>query len=128
MADNRQGKTLKASDPTTSTPTPRSEAFFRRLCQLLRRYWLVIVAIVLLIGGAWLLYDHTKGGQAFGRSAADLLLQLAFLVLAGTVLDGLIKRINRERDNEQELRNKRMDLMRRMRDAHVRIANAQRLI
>jgi len=128
MADNWQGKTFKASDRTTWTPTLRGEAVFPRLRQLLKQYRLVIVAIVALVGAAWLLYHHTKGSGSFGRSAADILMQLAFLVLAATVLDGLIKRINRARDKEQELRNKRMDLMLRMREAHVRIANAQRLI
>ena len=131
MADNRQGKTFKASDPTTSKRAPRSKAVLRRLGQLLKRYWLAIVAIVLivlLVRGAWLLYHLSNGDRAFGRSAADGLLQVAFLVLAGTVLDWLIKRINRARDKEHEERDKRMDLMRRMREAHVRIANAQRLI
>ena len=128
MADNLQGKRAKASVSPTSAFSLLVEAVFRGLRQLLRRYWLAIVAIVLLVGAAWLLYGHTKGTEAFGRSAADFLLQLAFLVLAGTVLDGLIKRINRARDREQELRDKRMEFMRRMRTAHVRIANAQRLI
>jgi hypothetical protein len=128
MADNWQGRTFKARDRATRTPTLRGEAVFPRLRQLLKQYRLVIAAIVLLVGAAWLLYDHTRGSGSFGRSAADILMQLAFLVLAGTVLDGLIKRINRARDKEQELRNKRMDLMLRMREAHVRIANAQRLI
>jgi hypothetical protein len=128
MADHWQGRTLTASDATTSTLALQGAAVSRRLRQLLKRYWLAIVAIVALVGGAWLLYGHATGGGAFGRSAAGLLMQLAFLVLAGTVLDALIKRINRARDKEQELRNKRMDLMRRMREAHVSIANAQRLI
>ena len=44
------------------------------------------------------------------------------------MLDALIKRINEQRDKEQELRNKRMDFLRRIREAHVQIANAQRLI
>jgi hypothetical protein len=92
---------------------------------------LVIVAIVLiglLVTGAGLLYHLPKGDRAFGRSVADGLLQVAFLVLAGTVLDRLIKSINGARDKEHERRDKRMDLMRRMREAHVRIANAQRHI
>jgi hypothetical protein len=92
---------------------------------------LAIAAIViagLLVGGAAVLYATTQGDKTFGRSAADLLLQLAFLLVTGTFLKWLIDRINTERDKDQELHSKWVDFLRRMREAHVRIANAQRLI
>ena len=110
-----------------------SKAVFRWLRQFLRRYSLaiavfaVLAVLAVLVGGAWLLY--AKGDTAFGRSFADLLLlQLALLLIGGTAFKSLIRHMNKQRDKEQELRNKRMDFMRRMREAHVRIANAQRLI
>ena len=109
-----------------------SKAIFRWLRQFLRRYSLAIAVfavLAVLVVGAWLLYAYTKGNTDFGRSFADLLLlQLALLLIVGTALNSLIRHMNKQRDKEQELRNKRMDFMRRMREAHVRIANAQRLI
>ena len=122
MTDNGREKSPETSGPTSPMATPPRKALLAMLVGYRR-----IVSPVCVWVGAWLLYA-TKGNKTFGRSVADLLLQLAFLLIAGTVLNWLIKRINKQRDKEQELRNKRMDFMRRMREAHVRIANAQRLI
>jgi hypothetical protein len=114
MADNRQEKSSETS-----------EAAFR-WHQLLRQYWWVILAVAIItasIVGAGLLYAHTKGAKPFG-SYANLLLQLAAFIVAGLILTPLIEHINKQRDK----RSKRMDLLRRMRESHVRIANAQQLI
>ena len=122
MADNRQENIPETSGPRPARTPPR-KGFFQR--------WLTIGAMVIagvLVGGAAVVYATTKGDKPFGRSAADLLLQLAFLLVAGTFLKWLIDRINKEHDKDQEFRSKQMDFLRRMREAHVRIANAQRLI
>jgi hypothetical protein len=146
MADNRREGALNASEPATSTSTPSSNTVSPRPRSLLKQPWLVIglvVAIGVLVGVAWLLYHYTKGDRTFSHSLADVLLQVAFIVLAGAVVTELIgrdrrardkeeedrnKRINTARDEEQDRRNKQMNFMRRMREAHVRIADVQRLL
>ena len=50
------------------------------------------------------------------------------VLLAGTFLKWLIDLVNKEHDKDQEVRSQQMDFLRRMRKAHVRIANAWRLI
>jgi len=122
MTDNRQENIPETSGPRPARTPPR-KGFFQR--------WLTIGAMVIagvLVGGAAVVYATTKGDKPFGRSAADLLLQLAFLLVAGTFLKWLIDRINKEHDKDQGFRSKQMDFLRRMREAHVRIASAQRLI
>ena len=89
----------------------------------LRRYWLTIAAIAiipgLVVSAEWL-YAHTKDDKAFG-TFANLLVQGAGLIAVGLILTPLIRRITTRRQQ-------RMDFMYRIREAHVRIANAQRLI
>src|SRR5690348_15425292 len=122
MVDNQQENIPETSGPSP-TPPLRRKAFLQRQ--------LAIGAIVIAsvaVGGAAALYVTTEGANGFGRSAAGLLLQLAFLLFAGTFLKWLIDRINKEHDKDRELRSQQMDFLRRMREAHVRIANAQRLI
>jgi steroid delta-isomerase-like uncharacterized protein len=114
MADNRQGNISETS-----------EAVFR-WHQRLRRYRLAIAAIAIfavLVVVAELFYAHTKGAKPFD-SYANLLLQLASFIFGGLILTPLIEHINKQRDK----RSKRMDFLHRMRESHVRIANAQRLI
>jgi hypothetical protein len=114
MADNRQGNI-----PQTSGPSRR--AFLQP--------WTIGAIIIagVLVGGAAVLYATTED-NTFGRSAAGFLLQLAVVLLAGTFLKWLIDLINKEHDKDQEVRSQQMDFLRRMREAHVRIANAWRLI
>jgi hypothetical protein len=114
MADNRQEDYSKTS----------ATAF--RLYQLFRQYWWVILAAAIItafIVGAGLFYAQTKGTKPFG-SYANLLLQLTAFIVVGLILTPLIEYINKQRDK----RSKRMDFLRRMRESHVRIANAQQLI
>jgi hypothetical protein len=114
MADNRQENNSKMS-----------EAVFR-LHQLLRQYSRVIFAVAIItasILGAGRFYAHTKGTKPF-VSYANLLLQLVAFIVAGLILTPLIDYINKQRDK----RSKRMDFLRRMRESHVRIANAKQLI
>jgi predicted ester cyclase len=104
-----------------------SKTVFQWLGRFLRRYWWAVVLAGLVVG-AWQLYAGSKGDKSFDSSLADLLLQAALILVGGTALNWLIRHINKQRDKDQELRSKRMDFMRRMRQAHVRVANAQRLI
>jgi steroid delta-isomerase-like uncharacterized protein len=89
-----------------------------------RRYRLTIAAIAIipvLVLSAEYLYAHTKDDKAFFGSFANLLVQGAGLIAAGLILTPLIKHITTRRQQ-------RIDFMHRIREAHVRIANAQRLI
>jgi predicted ester cyclase len=99
-----------------------SKTVFRWFRRFHGPYWpyiVVIVIFLLLVVSAVLLYAHTKEDKAFGY--ANLLLQGAGLVVAGLILTPLIRYINK-------LRNQRMSFMHRIREAHVQVANAQRLI
>jgi ketosteroid isomerase-like protein len=112
MAVNLRGKVSKAS-----------KTVFQWLRRFPGPYWLtivVIVIIVLLVVGAELLYAHTNEDKSFGNWA-NLLSQGAGLIAAGLILTPLIRHINK-------LRNQRMDFLYRIREAHVQIANAQRVI
>lgn len=116
-------------------PSEASKTFFPWLRRFRRPYWLAIataIAIIpVLVATAEWLYAHTKEDKAFS-SCANLLLQGAGLIVAGLILTPLIQHITTRRHREQELRHQRMDqrmeFMHRIREAHVRIANAQRLI
>ena len=111
----------KASKPSkTVFPWLRP---FRGRCQLtivVISTIVVIAIILLLVASAELIHFFTTEDKALGIPA-DLLLQGAGLVAAGLILTPLIQRINK-------FRNQRLDFMLRIREAHVQIANAQRLI
>ena len=102
---------------------------FRWLHPFRGRYWstvivisiIGVVAIILfLVGIAEWIHFSTKEDKAFGIPAA-LLLQGAGVIIAALILTPLIQRINK-------YRNQRMDFMLRIREAHVQVTNAQRLI
>ncbi len=69
---------------------------------------------------AELIHFFAKEDKAFGIPA-ELLLQGAGVITAALILTPLIQRINK-------FRNQRMDFMLRIREAHVQVANVQRLL
>jgi len=87
-----------------------------------------LVAVAVFVGLiARRLYENSLP-DTFGRALADLLLQLALIVVLGTaiklVVDGYADRRAMLEREQQE----RLELLRRMRAQHVKVAFAQRLI
>jgi hypothetical protein len=109
----------------------RRQAFrFRRqrtvLHQVLIGGGLVAVAVIVGIAAKRLYEDSVP--ETFGRALADLLLQLALIVVLGTAVKLVVdsyadRRARLEREQQQ-----RLELLRRMRAQHVKVALAQRLI
>jgi hypothetical protein len=88
---------------------------------------LIAIALALVFFAQWLYTSSSDG--SFRRSlASPLVLQLALIVVGGALVEGLLKSLSAMRAKNEEDASKRLELLRRMRSAHVRVAHAQRLI
>lgn len=87
----------------------------------------LVVAAVVLGVAAWTLYAHSDP-ESFARAFADLLLQLALIVVLGTVVKIIVDRYAERRARLEREHTQRLELLRRMRAQHVKVAFAQRLM
>jgi len=88
---------------------------------------LVFVACVILVLGAWGLFA-SSAPDTFRRSLAQLTLQLALIVVLGALVKSVFDSYAQLRVKEEQRQSKRVDLLRRLRGQHVKVAYAQRLI
>ncbi|MBA2559015.1 MAG: hypothetical protein H0V07_03860 [Propionibacteriales bacterium] len=107
---------------------PRAKGSWSSTARVLPRLdvYLLISAVVLVALLASSILYHDLG--TFRDSVADGLLQVAVVGLGGALVGRLLKVAERYRDTRAQIRAKREDLLGRMRIAHVRVANAQRLL
>jgi hypothetical protein len=102
---------------------------------LARRWWLwSVVAVVVLLAIAsglgwlaWQLYD-SAAPRTFKSVLGFNLLNVAVIAIGGLVIGALLGGIQEMRAKRERDMAKRLELLRRMRAAHVRIARAQRLL
>jgi hypothetical protein len=95
--------------------------------------WPLVSVMVLLVIAAVLAslaryYYDGREPDTFNSVFASTLLQATVIVIGGAVIAGLLGLIQEMRANRERDIAKRLELFRRMRAAHVRIARAQRLI
>jgi hypothetical protein len=100
-----------------------------------RRWWpwsVVVVVVLLAIAAglgwlAWQLYD-SAAPRTFKSVIGSNLLHVAVIAIGGLVIGALLGGIQEMRAKRERDRARRLELLRRMRAAHVRIARAQRLL
>jgi hypothetical protein len=102
---------------------PHQDALLR---QVLIGGGLVVVAIFLGLV-AWRLFEESSP-DTFGRALAGLLLQLALIVVLGTVIKLIVDSYADRRARLEREQQERIELLRRMRAQHVKVAFAQRLV
>jgi uncharacterized membrane protein len=76
---------------------------------------------------AGILFEHSKR-DTFWRSVAELLLQLALVAILGALVKWLFDSYAARKARLDADNAKRIDLLRRVRSQHVKVAHAQRLI
>jgi len=87
-----------------------------------------LVAVAVVVGLiARQLYEDSLP-DTFGRALADLLLQLALIVVLGTAIKLVVDSYADRRARLEREQQDRLELLRRMRAQHVKVAYAQRLI
>jgi len=88
-------------------------------------YLLIFAIVVIALLASFILYqDH----GTFRDSTADGLVQVAVVGVGSALIARLLKDVERRRYKRAQIRAKREELLARMRIAHVRVANAQRLL
>ena len=99
--------------------------------------YVYIVAFLLVMGAlAFVLvkvaHPLYNSPDSFSRKLGELLLQLALIVVVGALVTAgiqvLVDHFNRQRTKAAQDHEKRLDFLRRVRNAHVSVANAWRVI
>lgn len=114
-------------DPTGSRNGQR-RSWRRR--PLLRPYGFAVLGLVVavvLVVIAKAIFDGSRP-DTFRREFADLSLQLALIVVLGALVKLLIDSYAERRTRVEQDHAKRVELLRRVRAQHVKVAYAQRLI
>ncbi|MBA2559664.1 MAG: hypothetical protein H0V07_07185 [Propionibacteriales bacterium] len=87
-----------------------------------------LVAVAAVVGLiAWRLFEGSSP-DTFGRALAGLLLQLALIVVLGAAIKFVVDSYADRRARLDREQQERIELLRRMRAQHVKVAFAQRLI
>lgn len=91
-----------------------------------RALWLLVCAAALLVAAAllWSLSD----ARTFWRALAENSLGAAVVVVGAAVLASLLQGLDARRDEREQDRRKRLELLVRLRAAHVRISHARRVM
>jgi hypothetical protein len=91
-----------------------------------RALWLLVCAAALLVTAAllWSLSD----ARTFWRAVAENSLGAAVVVVGAAVLASLLQGLDARRDEREQDRRKRLELLVRLRAAHVRISHARRVM
>ncbi|TQV89430.1 hypothetical protein [Aliikangiella coralliicola] len=88
---------------------------------------LILVAITLTVG--WLFYSEAgKTIEDFYLKLGELSLQVAIIVIVGTIIKSLFDWSMSQHSRQVEVSESRKELMKRMRSVHVTIANARDLM
>jgi Domain of unknown function (DUF4440) len=85
---------------------------------------LILTAVVLVLL-SWLFSRASSDGD-FLDLVSSLLLQVALIGVGAALIDVVVKRFNAARARKEDAAAKTLELLRRVRAAHVRIADAQR--
>jgi hypothetical protein len=94
--------------------------------------FIALLGAGVLVFIANLLYDSAPADSSFEQKVGELLLQLALIVIVGAVLGALFKAavnwVTVQGIRQREIADRQMDLLRRIRAAHVAIEHARSLL
>jgi hypothetical protein len=122
---------IKLNSLGKTTDSPNQNARSPRVSQVFLNPLMVI-----LLGGAFAAglvlvarnsFAHSKS-DTFSRKFAELMLQLALIVVIGALINFFLKVYSDRRAARDQENNNRLELLRRMRAVHVAVAYAQGLI
>jgi hypothetical protein len=97
---------------------------------LLNPYVIILLGVVIAVALGFVagLSFNGSGPESFRRKFAESLLQLALIVVIGALINFLFDVYSARRTLREQENDRRVELLRRVRAAHVTIAYAQRLI